>query len=43
MGSVCPQVCCLLLSADLSDRMAELEGRENLFLRILQMCLRNDP
>lgn len=25
---MCPQVCCLLLSAVLSDRMAELEGRE---------------
>lgn len=28
MGSVCPQVCCFLPSVDLSDRMAELEGRE---------------
>lgn len=28
MGSMCPHVCCLLLSADLSDRMIELEGRE---------------
>lgn len=28
LGSVCPHVCCLLLSADLSDRMIELEGRE---------------
>lgn len=49
---MCPHVCCLLLSTDLSDRMIELEEREKWELVFedltdvglkKRMCLRNDP